>query len=282
MTIRGVYEVAIKVRDVARAETFYREVLGLTVGLRDERRNWVFLRAGPDGMIVLQQDDGTWPTQHFAFTVGDEEIDAAAAALQRRGCFVEGPVVHDWIPARSVYFTDPDGHDVELCAPGRAAASPEIPNVGEALRPVLQRIPRERQPLLIALAERLAAERYRGWAREADDATERAGLVACAEREVEIARRVEALYPEAAAAQRELLVANPDLLDVNRTLFAGQPVTRQYAIQAGGERLGSATWRAFARDETDPARADVLRTCARLEEESAEFLESVLRRGAAS
>jgi hypothetical protein len=25
-------------------------------------------------------------------------------------------VTHDWIPARSVYFADPDGHDLELCA----------------------------------------------------------------------------------------------------------------------------------------------------------------------
>ena len=26
-------------------------------------------------------------------------------------------MLHDWIPARSLYFSDPDGHDVELCAP---------------------------------------------------------------------------------------------------------------------------------------------------------------------
>jgi hypothetical protein len=26
-------------------------------------------------------------------------------------------MVHDWMPARSVYFADPDGHDLELCAP---------------------------------------------------------------------------------------------------------------------------------------------------------------------
>jgi catechol 2,3-dioxygenase-like lactoylglutathione lyase family enzyme len=43
ISIRGIYEVAIPVKDVRRAESFYREVLGLTVGIRDERRNWVFL-----------------------------------------------------------------------------------------------------------------------------------------------------------------------------------------------------------------------------------------------
>ena len=44
--IRGIYEVAVKVRDLERAEAFYLEVLGLSIGARDERRRWLFLRAG--------------------------------------------------------------------------------------------------------------------------------------------------------------------------------------------------------------------------------------------
>jgi catechol 2,3-dioxygenase-like lactoylglutathione lyase family enzyme len=56
-------------------------------------------------------------TQHFAFTVNEADIDAAMAALARRAIAIEGPMVHEWIPAKSVYFRDPDGHDVELCAP---------------------------------------------------------------------------------------------------------------------------------------------------------------------
>ena len=114
--IQGVYEVAIKVRDIAVAEPFYRDVLGFEVGLRDARRPWVFMRAGAGGMIVLQEQAEV-PQQHFAFTVSVADIDAAAAELRRRGVAAEGPVVHEWIPARSLYFADPDGHDVELCAP---------------------------------------------------------------------------------------------------------------------------------------------------------------------
>jgi lactoylglutathione lyase len=121
--IRGVYEVAIRVRDVARAEQFYRDVLGFEVGLRDQPRNWVFMRAGTDGMIVLQEERGEWRQQHFAFTVTERDIDAAAATLRRFGVTVDGPMVHDWIPAKSLYFADPDGHDVELCAPLSRAPS---------------------------------------------------------------------------------------------------------------------------------------------------------------
>jgi catechol 2,3-dioxygenase-like lactoylglutathione lyase family enzyme len=77
----------------------------------------VFLRAGTDGMIVLQEDKGDWPQQHFAFTVREADVEAAAGALRAQGVPVEGPMVHEWIPAKSLYFADPDGHDLELCAP---------------------------------------------------------------------------------------------------------------------------------------------------------------------
>ncbi len=115
--IRGVYEVAIRVKNLARAEPFYREVLGLEVGIRDERRNWLFLRAGDGGMVVLQEDTGDWPTQHFALTVSEADIDKAADALRESGVEVNGPVYHEWMPAKSAYFNDPDGHELELCAP---------------------------------------------------------------------------------------------------------------------------------------------------------------------
>jgi lactoylglutathione lyase len=122
--ISGVYEVAVKVRDLARAEDFYRNVLGLEVGLRLDERRWVFLRAGtPDtsgatpGMIVLQEDAGSWPQQHFAFTVSEQALARAVEELRARGVAVDGPMTHAWIPARSQYCADPDGHDLDLCAP---------------------------------------------------------------------------------------------------------------------------------------------------------------------
>ena len=118
LPITGIYEVAIRVKDLARAEAFYTEKLGLREGIRDTRRNWLFLRAGGNGgMIVLQEDKGEWPKLHFAFTVAERDIETAANTLKEAGVAVTGPVLHDWMPAKSVYFDDPDGNSLELCAP---------------------------------------------------------------------------------------------------------------------------------------------------------------------
>lgn len=118
LPIRGIYEVAIKVKDLARAEEFYRQVLELEVGIRDQRRNWIFLRAGGNaGMIVLQEEQGEFPRQHFAFTVDESDIENARNLLSARGVEVSEVIVHEWMPAKSIYFDDPDGNALELCAP---------------------------------------------------------------------------------------------------------------------------------------------------------------------
>ena len=153
----------------------------------------------------------------------------------------------------------------------------DLPDVATILGAVLQRVPPVHRPLLIALAERGAAERYRAWAKDATDETRTACLAACAEREEEIARRVESLYPDAAYVQRDLLAQHPDLGEITRTVFAGRPLAAQLAIQARGERAGAAVWRSFARHAShEAARAELLH-CAELEEESAVYLEAVLQ-----
>ncbi len=157
--------------------------------------------------------------------------------------------------------------------PGNAA---ELPNIGEVLIPGLQRVPREQQPLLIALAERLAAQPYRDWAKEVAMEPHRSALLACADREEEIAGRVESLYPEAAATQRAILAEHPDLEEINRTLFAGRPLVQQFTIQANGECLGAATWRAFAKPDQNAPRRSTFLACAELEEASARVLELIL------
>jgi len=65
---------------------------------------------------MMTENKGEWPSQHFAFTVEEEDIERAAAMLRKQGVAVDGPYFHDWMPATSVYFSDPDGHQLELCA----------------------------------------------------------------------------------------------------------------------------------------------------------------------
>lgn len=157
-----------------------------------------------------------------------------------------------------------------------------IPNVAEILAGVLRSIDPRLQPFLLAKLERLAAERYRSWASQHPDQPVKEGLLACADREEEIARRVESLEPNAAAIQDKLLADHPELLDLNRSLFEGRPLEIQYAMQAEGERAGAAAWRAYAAAASDPAVQELLQSCSPLEQANADFLQTLVVRGSFS
>jgi hypothetical protein len=160
-----------------------------------------------------------------------------------------------------------------------ASADPSgLPNVADILAPLLARVPRQHQPLLLAVAERMAADRYRGWASLVTDPQHASDLIACAGREEEIADRIEELYPDAVAILEDVLSKNPDLDEINRSLFADRPLREQFTIQAQGERLGRATWRAFAQNASGKSTA-VFLGCADLEEESAGVLDALLAAG---
>ena len=152
----------------------------------------------------------------------------------------------------------------------------DIPNIAVILADVLRNVDPRLQPLLLAKLERLAAQRYRTWAGDHADQSVKEGLLACADREEEIARRVESLRPDASAIQDKLLSDNPELLDLNRTLFEGRPLKVQFAMQADGERAGAAAWRAYAAATSDPSVQELLDSCSALEQANAEFLQTLL------
>jgi len=149
----------------------------------------------------------------------------------------------------------------------------QLPSIGELLLPLLKRVSVEHKPLFIAIAERAAAERYRGWASKVGVANLKSPLLACANREDEIATLIESMYPDAQAIQHEILSKIPELTDTS--FFSQYSMTDQFVIQAQGERLGAETWRSFAKQTNDSQARAIFLKCAMLEEESAKFLESI-------
>ena len=151
-----------------------------------------------------------------------------------------------------------------------------IPNVAEILAEVLRKIDPTLQPFLLAKLERLAARRYRTWASSHPDQSVKEGLLACADREEEIASRVETLAPNASDIQDNLLSDYPELMDLNRTLFEGRSLKVQFAMQADGERAGAAAWRAYAAGASNLATRELLQSCSPLEQANADFLQTLL------
>ena len=154
----------------------------------------------------------------------------------------------------------------------------DIPDIGAVLGEVMQTVDPGDRPLLLAALERLASQRYRGWANEHPDEAVKRGLGECADREEEIAKRVESVFADAAEVQQRLMADNPDLAELNRTLFEGRPLDVQFAMQAQGERAGAGAWASFATITDDERVKTTLESCCPLEEANAEFLETLISR----
>ena len=115
--------------------------------------------------------------------------------------------------------------------------SDDLPSIAGVLAPVVARFPRQQQKLLIAWAERQAARRYQSWAEQVGG-SERAGFLGCVAREKDIAARIEALDPDAAAIQQQLLAELPDLEAQVLAVYADRSLEEQWEIQRRGERAG--------------------------------------------
>lgn len=148
------------------------------------------------------------------------------------------------------------------------------PDFGALLAPHLEKIDDAARPLFLAALERGAADRYRRWAGEIESLS--AGLLECAAREDEIATRVERLFPVDAEARQRVAAEMPGARDTYLAVFEDMAVEEQLLVQANAERQGAAAWRGIASQQRDPSVREALEACARLEEESALFLEDAL------
>jgi catechol 2,3-dioxygenase-like lactoylglutathione lyase family enzyme len=106
-------------RDQQVSATFLSEMLGLAQPLRFGP----FLVVESDNGVSLDyhEHDGEIASQHYAFLIGEDDFDAVFARIVERklehwadpGRSRRGQINHN-DGGRGVYFTDPDGHLLEV------------------------------------------------------------------------------------------------------------------------------------------------------------------------
>ncbi|MGZ4111128.1 MAG: VOC family protein [Tumebacillaceae bacterium] len=135
--IYGLFEAHLHVTNLEQSAEFYEKVLGLTLGHHDENRraNFYWLGEGKHHMLgVWEIPAERWKREHVAFHSTFEDIKRAAAYLQEHGVDTRNfdntgvrPLkVVAWMPAISIFFTDPDGHSLELLAMLPDEPKPEL------------------------------------------------------------------------------------------------------------------------------------------------------------
>jgi lactoylglutathione lyase len=121
--IKRLFEAHIIVRDLQRSVAFYRDVLGLQVGIEQPDRPSAFLWVGRRGKSMLGIFTlGSWPTQmmqhHLSFQVKLEDLLAAPQRLRSAGITPKGrrtpshprgeptdePIVFAWMPLLEAQF----------------------------------------------------------------------------------------------------------------------------------------------------------------------------------
>ena len=129
-TVEGIDHVALAVSDVRRSAQWYQDVLGLE---RFYEHAWGDMPAvvGKGGTsVALFPVQGSAPggrpgrdvlaMRHLAFRVDSVNFARARAALAERGIAVQ---YQDHGIAHSIYFHDPDGHELEITTYDLAGAA---------------------------------------------------------------------------------------------------------------------------------------------------------------
>jgi catechol 2,3-dioxygenase len=145
MRVHGLGHVVLKVRSLARSVPFYRDVLGLKkVGqledkmvffsVLDNHHDVALLEVGEDAPDAPDTSPGL---AHVAFKVGDSlaELQEAKDWLVEHG--VQPERLRDHLVSQSVYFRDPDGHQIEVFVDGDPAvwhANPQTVATSNVLR----------------------------------------------------------------------------------------------------------------------------------------------------
>jgi catechol 2,3-dioxygenase-like lactoylglutathione lyase family enzyme len=126
MKASRILETCLYVDDLAKAERFYCELLGLALESRQEGRH-VFLHCGQQMLLLFNPlasressdqfpSHGSFGAGHVAFGVRESELPAWVNQLEQHGVVIEKVI--DWPGGgRSIYFRDSAGNSVELATP---------------------------------------------------------------------------------------------------------------------------------------------------------------------
>jgi len=134
----GLFETHLTVSNLDRSIVFYRDVVGLQLGLHERDRRAAFFWIGGPGHSML----GLWAAGaapmavclHAAFATSLDEVLEAPRRLRQLGVTplsfhaeeADEPSVIGWMPAAAVYFRDPDGHLLEYLAMVDARPDPDL------------------------------------------------------------------------------------------------------------------------------------------------------------
>ncbi len=125
--IAHLVEASLYVEDLERAETFYREVLGLELVDKEPGRH-LFFRVGESMLLIFRPEatlregrsvppHGAQGPGHVALGVPEGALEAWRERLQQHGIEIEREKT--WPRGgRSLYFRDPNGNSIELITPG--------------------------------------------------------------------------------------------------------------------------------------------------------------------
>ena len=120
MELEGIDHVALGVRDVESAAKWYIDVLGFERRYDDVWNGYpVFVMKGNTGLALFPADQARSTSsprreagmRHLAFRANRKNFLAAQEELKRRGIEFE---FQDHEISHSIYFRDPDGHQLEI------------------------------------------------------------------------------------------------------------------------------------------------------------------------